>query len=74
MELENRQEAELTIAEEETHRIINWNETDHPLATKHNKGGSRYLCWGDPSLPEVSNDGYHANIHTTGIYGANAAG
>jgi hypothetical protein len=74
MELENREEAELTIGEEETRRITNWNETDHPLATKHNKGGIHYLCWGDPFLPEVSNDGYHDHRDTTGIYGANAAG
>ena len=74
MALENGQEAELTIGEEEKRRIINWDETDHPLATQHDKGGSRSLCWGDPSLPKGSNSGCHASRHTTGIYGANAAG
>ena len=56
------------------HRIINWDETDHPLSTQNDKGGSRAIQWGDSSLPKGTNVGCRGSHHTTGIYGANTAG
>ena len=42
--------AELTIGEIEKRRIVNFDETDHPLATHADKGGSRSIRWGHPDL------------------------
>ena len=41
---------------------------------QNKKGGSRSIRWGDPTLEEGSERGTRGSRHTTGIYGANAAG
>ena len=42
--------AEFTMGEDELRRIINFDETDHPFTTQNERGGSRYIRWGDPTL------------------------
>ena len=66
--------AEITMGEDELRRIINFDETDHPFTTQNEKGGSRSIRWGDPTLAKGSERVTQGSRHTTGIYGANAAG
>ena len=58
----------------EADRIINFDETDHPLCVQYDKGGNRALRWGDPSLPKGSQKSVRSNTHTTGLYGSTANG
>ena len=66
--------AKITIGKIEADRIINFDETDHPLSTQYDKGGNRSLRWSDPSLPKGSQKSTRSNSHTTGIYGTTANG
>ena len=66
--------AKLKIGEQEADRIINFDETDHPLSTMLDKGGSRSIRWGDPNLPKGSQKGTRGSTHTTGLYGSTANG
>ena len=66
--------AELTIGSVEADRIVNFDETDHPLSTEFDRGGNRALRWGDPRLPQGSQKGTRSNTHTTRIYGSTANG
>ena len=40
-------ENNITLAKEQKRRIINFDETEHSFTTKNEKGGSRYMIWGD---------------------------
>ena len=67
-------ECEITIGPQELARIGNFDETDHSFSTLPDKGGSRSLRWGDPSLPKGTERGTRGSRHTTGIYGTAANG
>ena len=69
LQLRNGEEAELTITEEEKRRIVNFDETDHPFYTVHERGGTRSIRWGDPTLPKGTEQATRGSRHTTGIYG-----
>ena len=43
MTLEDGTVSELTIGERESARIVNFDETDHPLSTEYDKGGNNAL-------------------------------
>ena len=62
------------MGEDELRRIINFDETYHPFTTQNEKGGSRSIRWGDPTLAKGSESGTQGLRHTTGIYGANTVG
>ena len=55
-------------------QIINFDQNDHQFTTKNEKGGSRSIRWGNPTLAKGSERGTRGLRHTTGISGANSAG
>ena len=46
--------SEITMGEDELRWIINFYETDHSFTNQNEKGGSRYIRWGDPTLEKGS--------------------
>ena len=74
MQLRNGEEAELTIPDEEKRQIVNFDKTDHPFSTVHERGGTRSIRWGDPTLPKGTEQATRGSRHITGIYGTTAAG
>ena len=74
MQLRNGKEDEHTITDEEKRRIVKFDETDNPFSTVHERGGTRSIRWSDPTLPKGTVQATRGSHHTTGIYGATAAG
>ena len=57
MTLPNGTISEITMGEDELRRIINFDETGHPFTTHNEKGRSRSIRWGDPTLAKGSERG-----------------
>ena len=49
--------AGITMGEDELRRIIDFDEINHPFTTQNEKGGSRSIIWGDPTLAKGSEPG-----------------
>ena len=43
--------AEITVPEDSTRQIINFDETEHPFSTQCDRGGTRTTTYGDPNFP-----------------------
>ena len=66
--LEDGTVSELTIGERESARIVNFDETDHPLSTEYDKGGNNALRYGDPQYPKGAQRGTRNSVHTKKLF------
>lgn len=66
--------AELTIREDGLKRFIQFNETEHTVTVKSDKGGSQALAWVDDELPRNGTPTFRGSSHVTGLYLCNAGG
>ena len=70
----NNMIAEVYIADDCKARMINFDETDHPLSSEDDKGGPRAQTYTNPSLPRPGGSSTRGHQHTTGVYGTTALG
>ena len=49
--------SKITMGEDELRWIINFDETNYQFTNQNEKGGSRYIRWGDPTLEKGSERG-----------------
>ena len=55
-------------------RMLNFDETDHPLSNEDDKGGPRARTYTNPHLPRPGGSSTRGSRHTTGVYGTSALG
>ena len=65
---------EVFIPEDCKCRMINFDETDHPLSSEDDRGGPRARTYTNPSLPRPGGSSTRGSRHTTGVYGTTAGG
>ena len=65
---------EFFIPDDCKERMVNFDETDHPLSNEDDKGGPRAQTYTNPHLPRPGGSSTRGNRHTTGVYGTSALG